>query len=117
VRGSIYRRLGAYQKAIEDYEAVVEERRVAGASAADLGQALSELGYGYLFRLRFGRARSLMEEGVRLLTGPNTRTGFLIRAKRKLAIGYYLTGHFASARRTMAEARSLATEHQVHDQQ
>ncbi len=116
VRGSVYRRLGAYGAAVEDYEAVVERRREAGASSADIGQALSELGYGYLFQLRLGRARSFMEEGVRLLTGTNARTGFLIRAKRKLAIGYYLTGRFARARKETDEARALAITHQVHDQ-
>lgn len=116
VRGSIYRRLCAYGTAVEDYEAVVRLRREADSGGAEVGQAISELGFGYLFRLQLWKGRSYLEEGVRMLGGKGVRPGFLIRAKRKLAIAYWLTGRFADAKREAQEARELAAHHEVRDQ-
>lgn len=116
IRGSIYRQLGAYRVAVRDYEEVLRVRRLSGASEAQIGEALSELGFGYLFCLRWGRGKDLLLEGVSLLSQGSRRIGFLIRAKRKLAIAYALTGHPFKARRELREAQLLARENGVLDQ-
>jgi hypothetical protein len=116
IRGSVYRRLGAVWAAVADYEEVLRRRQKAGGSDSAIGEAMSELGYGYLFQLRLWRGRSLLEEGVRLLSGSNPRSGFLIRARRKLAAAYALTGHPQRARQELQVARDLARIHGVFDQ-
>lgn len=116
IRGSVYRRLGAVWAAVADYEEVLRQRQKAAASDSAIGEALSELGYGYLFQLRLWRGRSLLEEGVRLLSVSNRRPGFLIRARRKLAAAYALTGHPQRARQELQAARDLALIHGVFDQ-
>ena len=116
IRASIYRRLGAFSAAVADYEAVLHQRRAGGASDSAVGEALSELGYGYLFLLRIARGRALLEEGVRLLESNDVRPGFLVRAKRKLAASYALSGHPLRARKELREAVGLARKHGVLDQ-
>ncbi len=116
IRGSIYRQNGRYAAAVEDYKDVLRRRRDAGASEAQIGEALSELGFGYLFCMRLLRGRELLEEGVKLLSQESRRIGFLARAKRKLAIAYALTGHPLKARREIEEARMLASRHGALDQ-
>ena len=116
IRGSIYRRLGAFCAAVRDYEEVLRRRRSVGAPDSAVGEALSELGYGCLFNMRLWRGRALLEEGVRLLSNCEARPGFLIRAKRKLAVAYALTGHPLRARDELNEARYLARSHSVFDQ-
>ncbi|MDP1547865.1 MAG: hypothetical protein Q8L87_17795 [Anaerolineales bacterium] len=116
VRGSVYRRLGSISAAVADYEEVVKLRKRSAAPDSAVGEALSELGYGYLFQLRFLRGRSLLEEGVRLLSNGSSRPGFLIRARRKLAVSYALTGHLWKAKEEFHEARTLAMQHGVFDQ-
>ena len=116
IRGSVYRKSGAVWAAVRDYEVVLKQRQNAGKPEASIGEALSELGYGYLFQLRLWRGRSLLEEGVRLLRNHPTRSGFLIRATRKLAVAYAVTGELGKARQTIKDARDLAKEHRVFDQ-
>ena len=116
IRGSVYRRLGAVWASVADYEEVLRRRQKAAASDSAIGEALSELGYGYLFQLRLWRGRSLLEEGVRLLSVSNPRPGFLIRARRKLAAAYAITGHPKQARQELQAARDLARVHGVFDQ-
>lgn len=116
VRGSVYRRLGSIAAAVADYEEVVNHRRRSAAPDSAVGEALSELGYGYLFQLRFVRGRSLLEEGVRLLSTASSRPGFLIRARRKLAVAYALTGNLLKAKDEFHQARALAMQHGVFDQ-
>lgn len=116
IRGSVYRRLGAVWSAVKDYEDVLRRRRDAGAPDSAIGEALAELGYGYLFQLRFSRGCSLLEEGVRILASSDVRSGFLVRAKRKLAVGYALTGHPWRARDELEDARALARKHGIYDQ-
>jgi hypothetical protein len=116
VRGSVYRRLGAIGRAVDDYETVLRHRRHSGENDASIGEALSELGYGYLFQLRLWRGLSHLKEGVRLLESDKIRPGFLIRATRKLAVAYAVTGHPFKARETLRAARDLAQQHGVWDQ-
>lgn len=116
IRGSVYRKLGAIWAAVNDYESVLRIRQKIGASDGAVGEAMSELGFGYLFQLRFWKGRSLIEEGVRLLSTSNSRRGFLVRAQRKLSASYLLTGHPKRAREVLIEARDLARNHGVLDQ-
>ncbi|MGA2185946.1 MAG: hypothetical protein ABSH47_23240 [Bryobacteraceae bacterium] len=116
IRGSVNRKRGAMWAAVRDYEEVLKQRQKAGSPAATIGEALSELGYGYLFQLRLWRGRSLLEEGVRLLRSHPGRSGFLIRATRKLAVAYAVNGELRKARQTLREARDLAQTHGVFDQ-
>jgi len=116
IRGSIYRKRGAVWAAVRDYEEVLKQRQKAGSSDAAIGEAMSELGYGYLFELRCQRGLSLLEEGVQLLRNHPSRLGFLIRATRKLAAAYAVTGNLRKARQTLQDARDLAKKHGVRDQ-
>lgn len=116
IRGSVYRRLGAIWAAVADYEEVLRRRQKAAASDSAIGEALSELGYGYLFQLRLWHGRSLLEEGVRLLSVSDPRPGFFVRARRKLAAAYALTGHPKRARQELQAAHDLARIHGVLDQ-
>ncbi len=116
IRGSVYRRLGAIWSAISDYESVLHARQKTGASDGAVGEAMSEIGFGYLYQFRFWKGRSLLEEGVRLLSASDSRRGFLVRAKRKLSVAYLLTGHPKKARDILFEAQDLARNHGVLDQ-
>lgn len=116
IRGSIYRQMAHYFAATRDYEEVLRLRRLSGASDGKIGEALSELGFGYLFCLRLIRGRELLEEGVKLLSRGDSRIGFLIRAKRKLAIAYMVTGNISRARKERQEALSLARQQGIYDQ-
>lgn len=116
IRGSIRRRLGAFGAAIDDYERVLRWRLQNGASESAIGEALAELGFAYLFQLRFWKGRALLEDGVRMLSSSGRRPGFLIRAQRKLALAYALTGKRTEAQSLKASARKLAQRHGVMDQ-
>jgi tetratricopeptide (TPR) repeat protein len=116
VRGSVYRKLGAVWAAVGDYEAVLKQRQKAGSPEVTIGEALSELGYGYLCQLRLWRGRSLLEEGVHLLRNHPGRSGFLIRATRKLAVAYAVTGELRKARQALQDVRDLAQTHGAFDQ-
>ena len=116
IRGSVYRKLGTIWAAVKDYESVLRARQSMGNSDGAVGEAMSELGFGYLFQCRFWKGRSLLEEGVRLLSASNARRGFLVRAQRKLSVSYLLTGHPKRAREILLKAQALARDHGVLDQ-
>lgn len=116
IRGSVYRRLGKVWASVADHEEVLRRRKMAVAPDGAIGEALAELGYGYLFQLRLWRGRSFLQEGVRLLAESNSRPGFLIRARRKLALAYALTGQPRRAAQELEVARELALRDSVFDQ-
>lgn len=115
IRGSIYRQLKRYFKAVDDYQMTLILREKSNASQHQVGEALSELGFGYLFLGRWFKAVNLMEQGVKLLEQA-TSSGFLIRAKKKLSIGYRVTGRLSKARETMDEAKKMAISLNIFDQ-
>jgi tetratricopeptide (TPR) repeat protein len=115
IRGSIYLQRGDTRQAIEDYEAVLKIRERDGESQGGIGEAMSELGFGYIRQGRFFKGRDYLVKGVRSLT-ESERPGFLIRAKKKLAIAHALTGHPILALREHAEANKLAREKRMFDQ-
>ncbi len=115
IRGSVYRQLWKFHRAVEDYERVLRMRQRSGSEDAVIGEALSELGYGYLFEGKLLKGCAYLKEGVQLL-GTAKRIGFLVRAKRKLAVAHLVTGHPALAYNELQEARQLARQHGVFDQ-
>jgi tetratricopeptide (TPR) repeat protein len=116
IRGSVFRQKGAFWAAVRDYEAAVKYHQATHASDEEMGIALSELGFGRLFQFRFFSGRSLLEEGVSLLSKANGRSGFLIRAQRKLSVAYALTGRVRDARALVKATRASASEHMALDQ-
>lgn len=115
VRAAIYRAVGELGHAVRDYEEVLHRREQAVAGPGSMGVAFSNLGYAYVLQGRLWKGRSFLEEGVKLLS-ENFRTGFLARAKRKLAVAYLLTGRPVQAYEEMAEAQRIAQEHGAFDQ-
>lgn len=116
IRGSVFREQGFIGAAVHDYETVLRSRTDARASPAAIGEAMTELGFGYLYQRRLIRARDLLKEGVALMKSAPGRSGFLVRGMRKLAIAYALTGHAFKAREVLAEARQLAHQSGALDQ-
>jgi tetratricopeptide (TPR) repeat protein len=113
VRGSILMQLGRMDGALDDYERVTEIRQPDGGP--DYGQALNEWGYALAKSGKRKPGIAMMERGVEILqTGP--RDGFLVRAVRKLAVGYASCLKFEDALTQAAAAHDIATEIGAHDQ-
>ena len=115
IRGSISRELGRVSDCIDDYEEVLRLRRHANAPANEIGQALSELGYGYLRKLSLRKGLRLCEAGVEGLR-QGGRAGFLARGLRKLAIAYLANGRLRKAYEMQSEATAVAVKHGALDQ-
>jgi len=115
IRGSIYRQLGKVTDAISEYEAVLRLRQSCGANPAAIGEAMSELGYAYLRHLQFRKGLDYCREGVNLLRH-GTRSGFLVRGLRKLAVAYLCNCKLKKAYDAKQEANKIATEHGTFDQ-
>jgi hypothetical protein len=108
IRGSILRERHEYGSAVEAYRKVLRLREAAGASGGAIGEAKTELGFGLLFTWRVREGYALLKEGVALMEKANYRTGFIVRAKRKLALASFLSGHIGDAITARKEARLLA---------
>lgn len=113
IRGSIFRQLGRIAETVVDYEAVLSIRNVAPESA--VGEALSELGFGYLRQGHFLKGLRYCEEGVRLLHHSAT-AGFLARGLRKLSLAYLANGKPVKAYEAWQECRKVVLEHGAFDQ-
>ena len=115
IRGSIHLQLRRFFKAVDDYHTTLKLREKSNAPDSQKGEALSELGFGYLFIGRWFKAVDYLEKGVRLLEQtPNS--GFLVRAKRKLSIAYRITGRLSKAHGLKEEAERLALNLKALDQ-
>jgi len=112
IRGSIHLQLWKVVRAVKDYEEVLRLREAAGEGAGRIGEALSELGYGYIWEGRFFKGREYLEKGVQLLA-QSDRKEFLVRAMEKLSVAYRLTGQRARARETKREAERIAAERRM----
>ena len=95
-----------YTSALADYRKVVDYKRESGGAA--YGQALSEEGYALVLAGQRRKGLALMEEGVQLMRRERP-SGFLVRAIRKLAIGYAARGRFLVALDLAKEAYDVAT--------
>jgi len=120
IRGSIYRLRGQLGRAIRDHEEMVRSREREPHNAANLGEALSELGWTYAWAGRLCKARGTLSRGVDLMKElPVTNAmeaGFRARALRKYGAVQALTFDFSGAKRSRAEARQLAGDYLVSDQ-
>lgn len=103
------------QDAIEDYEAVVRLKGDEASSLQGVGEAKSELGYALVLAGARRRGLGLLEEGDELLT-LDPPSGFAVRAKRKLGVGYLRCGAPRLALRTLAEAHQIAVHYGMLDQ-
>jgi len=115
IRGSILFRQRRPWLAVDEYSRALSLRRRAGAPSTQIGEALSELGFAYIFIGRLCRGRRLIEEGVRLLEDA-PESGFLHRAQRKLVIANVATGRFRTALSVRQQAQTDATRKAVFDQ-
>ena len=116
IRASIQRSAGRISEAIADYEEVLHLRSDGHHSAAQIGEAESELGYGYLFQWRPRKGLEFCKEGVRKLRDDSLRKGFLVRGLRKLAVAYALNGRLLKAYETRREAQDLSRTAGTFDQ-
>src|SRR5262249_22815712 len=121
IRGSILRALGRTREASKDHEEMVRLRKTESPSDAATGEALAELGWTYAWGLRLWKARKNLSEGVALMRKTTVQSpaaaGFRTRALRKFAIVQLVTFDFHGARKSIAEARQLARDYLVRDQQ
>jgi hypothetical protein len=120
IRGSIYRLRGQVGRAIRDHEDMARSRKQEPHNAANLGEALSELGWTYAWAGRLLKARRSLSRGVALMSEvPVTnamQAGFRARALRKYSAIQALTFDFSGANRSRAEARKLARDFLISDQ-
>jgi hypothetical protein len=115
IRGSIHWRNRRVFRAVADYKEVLRLRERAHEEAGRIGEAMSELGFGYMFTGRLLRGRSLLKRGVEMLRSRED-TGFLVRALRKSALADFFTGHWLQAYEDRSEARDLAARSKLIDQ-
>lgn len=107
VRGSIRLRLGNVPGAVSDFKAMLRLRESTGESEEQLGDAMTHLGFAYLFCGRWLTGRDYLERGVRALSKKPNHPG-IARAKRKLSLAYKLTGRFPDSKKLWEEAQSDA---------
>jgi hypothetical protein len=121
IRGSVNLKLWHTRRAVADYEAVVAARQARNDSSSAQGEALVELGWGYLCAFRFADARDALRKGIALMRedyrrDPVLRADFLIRALLKHALAFVLMLRFDEARETAREGCRLAHERLASDQ-
>lgn len=115
IRGSILLQLGKISDSILDYETVVRLRKESHAANHERGDALSELGFAYLWQLSPRKGLRFCEEGVANLR-QGGRAGFLARGLRKLSVAYLVNGRFRKAYEARREAKTVAGAHGALDQ-
>jgi len=115
IRGSIFRQMGRIAECIKDYDYVLRIRKQTHAPVSQIGEALCELGFGYLRDLSPRKGLSFCQEGVEMLR-QGGRAGFLARGLRKLAVAYLVNGRLGKAYESRQEARTVAIKHGALDQ-
>lgn len=121
IRGSVHLRLWHVSKALADYEAAVAVRNKRGASASSRGETWAELGWGYLWGLRFHEAKRALRTGTTLMRedfqrDPAVRVEFFIRALMKHSMASAIMLDFREAKASALEACRLAHERLAQDQ-
>jgi tetratricopeptide (TPR) repeat protein len=115
IRASVLYKLRKFRDAISTYNRVLEIRESNGASKMQIGEAKAELGYALLSIGNFKKAKHYLEEGVQSLEEAKG-AGFAIRAKRKLATYYLLTGAPLLAYRQLLETEGLIKYYDANGQ-
>lgn len=116
IRGSIHLQQGRFSEAVADYKQVLDHRVAAGAPVGTIGEAMSELGYGYLRQWRLRKGLEYCRIGVEHLEQGTSAPGFLVRALKKLAFAYIVNGRLLKARGSIVRARFLANQSRSFDQ-
>jgi hypothetical protein len=114
IRGALHLALLDGSAAVQDYERALRIRSERGEGPAGIGECEVDLGLAYLLTGRPRRAEALLETGVNRLR--DARSGFTVRALRKLSLYYRLTARFRESRDALAEAWRLADELGLQDQ-
>jgi len=115
IRGSIFRQMGKMSDCINDYKDVVRIRRGNNSPDNQIGEALCELGFGYLRYFSPRKGLRYCQEGVEMLR-QGGRAGFLARGLRKLAVAYLVNGSLVKAYKARNEAVEVAVKHGAYDQ-
>lgn len=116
IRGSILLYLRERKDAIEAFKKALALREGhPTTSAHDIGQAMSELGFGYLRTFHVRRGLSYCQESIPLLRTTDN-LGFLARGLRKLHLAYYMNGMFLKANATYQEWKQLVEDNCLYDQ-
>lgn len=120
IRGSALQALGHLHAGLREYRKVLHLRLAAGEDLGRIGEAESELGWGYLLcsvldPWLFARARHLLTHGAALLRNTD-RFEFTVRALRKLGIFHLITLNLSGARRTLESAVAIARSKEVRGQ-
>ena len=116
IRASIRLALGDVGRALSDYRRALSIRNAEAEGDDYIGDAESELGFAMLSTRGRTKGLAYQERGVERLTKVGNRPGLLVRAKRKLAIGYIDTGNFQGAAEQLVDARKVAIEAGLLDQ-
>jgi len=117
IRGSVLIHLGRVTEAINDYEFVLKLREGSNApEPAAIGQALSNLGFGYIRQGHIFKGLDYCERGVRLLRKGDSSVGALARGLRKLSLAYLVNGKINKAQEARKEYRNIALEFSTFDQ-
>ncbi|MCU7864616.1 MAG: DUF4062 domain-containing protein [Candidatus Thiodiazotropha sp. (ex Lucinoma borealis)] len=115
IRGSIFLQMGKMSDCIKDYKDVVRIRRENNFADNQIGEALCELGFGYLRNYSPRKGLRYCQEGVEMLRHGG-HPGFLARGLRKLAVAYFVNGRMGKAYSAKNEAISVAAKYGVYDQ-
>lgn len=115
IRGNINRRLWHPFRAVDDHKEALRLLENSRADEGRIGAALSDLGYAYLFTGNFFKGRRYLVEAVCMLQNV-AQSGFLVRAKKKLAVAYAVTGQLGRAKQERDEANRIAHEKGILDQ-
>jgi len=113
MRGSIFLQTGCTDAALADYERVTRLREPEGGTS--YGEALSEWGYALVGAGRGNLGIDYMEKGLEILRKGDLN-GFVVRAMRKLAVGYLRTGRVHQAIAQLSAAHKHAEEIGARDQ-
>jgi tetratricopeptide (TPR) repeat protein len=111
-RGNVLVRMGQVEKAIEQFRKGVIYKEQSGVPYPALKV---DLGYALMLNGKRREAEKLMEEGLYELEKAK-RKGYIIRAKRKIAIFYFRRGSIKKALRQYLEAEALSRHFGANDQ-
>ncbi len=124
IRGSVLQASGRFAEGLRDYQEVLRLRQSRGDNPGVIGEAESELGWGFFqcwlhrrfFALGYlSKAQHFLKHGAELLENSG-RHAFSVRALRKLGLFYAFTFRFFLARRVLERAHDLASREAVQDQ-
>ena len=115
IRGHIFLESGRTEEAAEVFDLNLRLRKEAGLSLASMAEAKADLGYAYTLLGRTREAESLLLEGVNDLEASGS-PGFVVRAKKKLAVFYFRRLALKKCLQQLVEAEAICENHKILDQ-